>query len=210
MKKTTIKGRLKYGFEGLVIAVYSLDNSSKLKDIVLSKDNRKIFDFLGCDYDRYLNGFNNQKEMFDYIINSKYFNFDCFLMENLNSVDKKRNRRRESYKLFLDYINLNKENLISYVFNKDKKSYLEYIDSFFPEADLFGQLEELKRKDSLNKECSEKFNGEIIMQHFPNLKGKELGDKISFFKSQFSDYKQFIVNNTQEEIIFQFKSVNNL
>jgi hypothetical protein len=132
-------------------------------------------------------------------------------MENLRSIDKKRNRRRESYKLFIDYINKHREELPSFEFNKNKDIYLPMIDSYFPEANLISQLEELRKKDAINKACAEKFNGDIIMEYFPELKGEELGKAIGLFKQHFKesnqDYKDFVLNNDKETIILLFLKV---
>jgi len=209
-RKPTIKGVLKYGSAGLIASVYSIDNSRKLADIVISKDNRKIFKFFDLDYDKYLKGFDNLEEIFEFIINSKYFNPNNFLMENLNSVDRKRSKKRSTYKGFLDYINLkNFDKDSGFKFNKDKSSYHRIINEYFPESNFLEILDELKKEDDRNKRISEKFNGNIVME-ITGLKGKELGNFIHKFKQYIEDkrkveFKEFVDSVEEGEIINQCK-----
>ena len=69
-----------------------------------------------------------------------------FKFENLNHIDKKRNRKRGSYHLFLKYIeehNINKE----YAFEKNKDLYIPLIDDFLNQMkSAFSQKEELANK----------------------------------------------------------------
>lgn len=193
----------KYGFQGLVYPMRNF-NGRMSKDIILSKDNKKIFEFLGYDYSIYEKGFDTIEEIFDFIINGKYFNSKKYDMENLTSIDRKRNRKRKSYQEFLKYLSDNNIN-INYDY-EIKDYYLNLANSFFPEVNLFEQIEEFKKIDNENKELSIKFNGNLIMSVLPELKGKELGDAITNFKSEFEDFRKFLLKNNSEEIINNFKN----
>ncbi|MFW6226266.1 MAG: hypothetical protein ACOC3V_04855, partial [bacterium] len=204
MGKSAHKFGLKYGFEGLVYPFRNF-NGRLSRNIKISTDNRKIFEFLGYDYDKFINGFDTLKEIFDYVIEGKYFDHSIFLMENLNSIDKKRNKKRKTYQQFLEYIEEN--NIYSnYNFKKNKSEYIEYINDYFPESNLIENIEKIKDKDTENKELHSKFNGKLIMSIYPELKGKELGDMITNFQKSYEDYRNFALNNTSEEIMEQFSS----
>lgn len=197
---------LKYGFSGLVYPFRTF--SGRLTtDIVISTDQRKIHDFLDLDYDRYLEGFDEVEDIFDFITNSKYFNSDSYDMDNLTHKDRKRNQKRKTYQEFLDYIEKNKGKLNNYQFDKNKENYIDMIDEFFPEANFKSQLEKLKEKDRENHLISLRFNGNIIMEMFPELKGKELGNIINKYKEfHGEEYRNFIINNNQDEIKQHFKN----
>ena len=101
MGKIAHKFGLKYGFDGLI---YPYRSDMNAHNIVISRDNEKIFEFLGYDYNRFKKGFDSLENIFEFIIFSKYFDVDSFRMENLTRIDRKRNQKRESYQLFLEYV----------------------------------------------------------------------------------------------------------
>jgi len=210
MGKTFHKFGLSYGWDGLFYKFRNF-NGRNSQDILITTDARKIFEFGGYNYDRYLQGFETLEDILKFTINSKYFDTEIFQMDNLKSIDKKRNRKRGSYHIFLKYL---KDNEITtrYNFNKEKELYLPTINQYFPEAKLLEKLSELKRIDSLNKIMSQKFNGDIVMSWLPKLQGKELGHAISKFKESFDDdedYREFILNANYIAIKERFMSTYN-
>lgn len=202
MSKVSKKFGLKYGFDGLHYPFRNF-NGRLSEDIVISKNNRKIFEFLGYDYDIFLKGFDDLVEIFHFVIESKYFDSEVFQMENLNQIDRKRNRKRQTYQQFLEFIkteNINK----TYSFKK-KEDYILDIAEYFPESDLINKLKELEIKDGQNKEMNSKFNGKLVMSMYPDLKGKELGNMITNFMKSFDNYRDFVLQNTSEEIMNKFQ-----
>lgn len=208
MGKTFHKFGLSYGWDGLFYKFRNFHGSNS-QNILLTTDARKIFEFGGYDYDRYLKGFDTLEDIFKFAISSKYFDTEMFQMENLKSIDKKRNRKRGSYHLFLNYLKDNDIN-VRYDFNKDKDLYLLMIDDFFPEPDLMGQLYDLKMEDTENRILSQKFNGDMVMSWLPKLQGKELGAAITKFKTALGDeYKYFILNADYLTIRNRFMDIYN-
>jgi hypothetical protein len=202
MGKIAHKFGLKYGFQGLVYPLRNF-NGRLNSDILISRDSRKIFTFLGLDYDRYLKGFETIEDTFKYIIESEYFNASSFDMENLTADDRKRNRKRNSYQEFLSYID--KNNIRGSYPYKSKSEYIQDISNYFPESMLIEKLEHFKKIDNENQEISQKFNGHLIMKEYPNLKGKELGYIMDDFKKQFVDFREIALSNTSESIMNIFK-----
>jgi len=181
MGKIAHKFNLKYGFQGLVYPFRGFSGRNT-KDIVISKDNRKIFDFLGFDYDRYLKGFDEVEEIFEYVINSQYFSYTNFLMKNLNAIDRKRNKKRKTYQEFLEYVNNHEyAKEFNIKFEKDKSAYIDIIEAWFPEANFKTQLKELEIKDLIAKQAAEQFNGRLVMEE-TGLTGKDLGKVLGDFK----------------------------
>jgi len=205
-----IKLNFKYGPDGF--KVKCITENGLTEDIVISKDSKKIFEFLGFDYERYLKGFDTLEEIFDWVINSKYFNYEKFLMDNLNHIDRKRNKKRATYQKFLEYINTKDLNsLPKHEFNKEKETYIDIIDNYFPEVKLVEKLAELTTKDAYNKLIAERFNGNLIME-WTGLKGKELGECIVNFKKYIEvqgelPFKHWVlqVDNIKEEFLAWLK-----
>lgn len=205
MGKVYHKFGLSYGWNGLVYKFRNF-NGRLSKNILISTDARKIFEFAGYDYDRYLKGFETLEDIFDFAINNPYFDTEVFQFNNLNRIDRKRNLRRNSYRLFLKYINDN-DIQIRYDF-KPKDEYLEDIDNYFSESNLLNKLKELNEIDSKNKIISQKFNGDIIMSWIDDLNGNELGRAINLFKTTLGDdFESFILNNDHNTIRNKFLNI---
>jgi len=208
MGKTFHKFGLSYGWEGLFYKFRNFHGTNS-QDILLTNDARKIFDFGGYDYDKYLQGFETLEDILKFTINSKYFDTQIFQMNNLKSIDKKRNRKRGSYHIFLKYLIDNNIN-IEHNFHKDKDLYFSMIDEAFPEVKFLEKLKELKKIDIQNKIISQKFNGDIVMSWLPNLQGRELGVAITKFRTALGDdYKEFILNSEYKTIYDNFMEIYN-
>lgn len=205
MGKTFHKMNLSYGWDGLKYK-YRNFNGRNSADIPITRDPRKIFEFGGYDYDRYLQGFRTIEEIFDFVIAGKYFDGEMFKMENLNHIDRKRNRKRGSYHAFLEYIE-KKGIEKSYEFG-DKLVYAPKINEAFPEANFFQTLEALDTQDTINRRLSENFNGRMVMEWVPGLFGSELGETLRMFTEhlgiQYTDIVLFKTNEELKEIFMKF------
>lgn len=199
--KIAHKLKVKYSFEGLKF-VHRTKEGRIMGEIILSKDPSVILPFLGFDYERWKQGFDNKEDIFEYIINSKYFNLDIFKFKNLSRNHKKRNKRRKMYFDFIDYC-YNKTNLPKYKFCSDKKVYFDYIEQWFP--GFKNRLKEFENKEKQKKKIAEKFNGHLIMKKIPGLNGKKLGMAISQYKKSKNNFENFILNNNKECIMDDFE-----
>jgi len=208
MGKTFHKFGLSYGWDGLFYKFRNF-NGRLAKNILLTNDAERIYDFGGYDYQRYLQGFETLEDILKFAIDCKYFDAEIFQMDNLKSIDKKRNRKRGSYHVFLKYL---KDNNIDtrYDFHKEKELYLPMIDEAFHEADLWGQLNDLRSIDRDNKIMSQKFNGDLVMSWLPDLQGKQLGHAMTKFKESLGDgYDIFILKASFNEIKDAFMNTYN-
>ena len=95
---------LKYGFTGLRYVVRAEDGVTKRGEIHLSRDPRRIFAFLGFDFDRYLEGFKELEDIFEFVVDSKFFSPNMFVREHLTGKNKKRSVKRSTFSRFLDYV----------------------------------------------------------------------------------------------------------
>lgn len=200
MGRIAVRLGVRYGHFGLKYKVETEERDKLLGEFVLTSEPRHSFEFLGFDFDRFLEGFETLEDVFDYVISSKYFNKEIFAYENLDHQNRTRNRKRDSYRKFLEYIEpktFEEKNIPS------KEERMEMIFNTFPEVELEKKILELKEKEKVQKQIKEKFNGNLLMELFPELSGKSLGQFIGNFKSTFEsdeDFNKFVLNNIQEKI----------
>jgi hypothetical protein len=190
---------LKYGYDGLKCKIV---HGGKSKKVFLTKDSQEVFNLLGLSFKRWKQGFHNKEEMFDYVISSPMFDYRAFQWENISSINKHRNKRRPNYHIFLEYIEKHKHRVIDWAPYTD---YLDILKDRF-NVDLKEEMEKLKQLVKEDKEIKYKFNGQLIMEKFPHLKGKELGDTMTEFKNQFKDWRKYALSTSSEEIMEHFKN----
>jgi len=197
MGRIAHKMGFKYGHAGLTY-MYRTEANYIVDDITISTDPRKIFEFLGFDYDRFEEGFDEIEDVWDYVIQSPNFSSEAFAYENLNHENRVRNRKRKSYAGLVDYIQemcpekkFKYDNKGNYILQAQKKFGLR----------IFSMIGELKQKEELIKQFRSKFNGKIIMELIPELKnqGKRLGEFIKFIKNQYNTGK--VVNTKNESLV---------
>jgi len=188
---------------------YRGDSGRVIKDIVITKDFRKMMEFLGLDPERKYQGFNTLEEIYDWIISSKYYNTEFFLLDNLTQSDRKRNKKRPTFNKFLEYVKDIPYTSEGYHFEKNKTKYLDLIDSSFPEVHFLEQIEELKKKVEEIRKMKEKFNGKLVME-WTGLTGKELGEVIRKFRENHTDewIKQYNADTIKQKFMFWFNKHN--
>lgn len=175
---------LKYGHKGLYLR---LDDHEK-SELLISRDTAKSLKFLGFNPDTFFNGFKTKEDIFNYVINSNYFNKDYFSLKNLNHINRTRNRKRKTYMEFLEYIKQHSKKLK----NKDYKIItLEDVVAYFPESNIIEKINVIKNQQQQQKELSLKFNGEIVKQ-ITNLKDKQLGEFIKKFKNFKTNFNEWL------------------
>lgn len=215
---------LRYGHYGLKYSNPKIIDGYKF-EMEISKNIAKIFEFLGLDINKYNSGLYEVTDIYDLVINSKYYNPKIFEFKNLNNRNKIRNRKRKNYQGFLQYIK--DHNPDDYYHFEKHNYYLPIIEEFF-EVDISGEIQKWKWKIERKKIVNEKFNGQLIIDKY-GITGKELGIAIRKFKKLILDYREhkqnhifnnkmylleeeydnFILSNTQETIFNFFKLANN-
>lgn len=183
---------LKYGHKGLLYIAKN-DSGYNPKEILISENILDILEFLGFDYDRYTFGFNNINDIYDFVIESKFFNPQIFSFEEMNHINRVRNKKRITYQGFIDYIktiNFNEKSFFEY--SKDKSIYLPRVNYYFPEADIFGFIENYKKEIEIKEKVKDKFNGQLLID-LTGLTDKSLGEFINYFKNHY--YKNNLSDN---------------
>lgn len=205
---------LKYGQQGLTYDHYF--KGIKIGRILISKDYDKIYEFLGLSYDRWREGFDELEDIFSFISESKYFNWEYLQLENNNRVNRERDAKRKSYMSFLEYIDKNcKDDNHRYPYEKDKSVYLKQVDDFFPEANIELEIRRMEYEYCKNLYIKSKFNGGELMRRF-GLQGKEISEAIGSFKKAIESiplmddsFEDYVLETPMEDIYTDFKAFYN-
>ena len=198
---------LKYGQEGLWYEHYF--KGKNIGTVYVSKDYPKIFKFLGLSYERYEQGFDELEDIFTFITESPYFNWKKFQMEELNKINRDRNKKRASYMSFLEWMaeNVADENH-EYKFADDKTSYFIMINDFFPEANIITEVRRLEYLECRKLYVQSKFNGGDVMRRY-GFEGKKLGEVLEGFRNHvthhYESYNDFIIHTDTFEIYKEFE-----
>jgi len=200
--KLAHKFGLKLGHDGLSYILRDCKNTYKLGQIDISNDPEQICKFLDLNWGLRKNGFDTQKEIFEYVVSSKYFNHKMFSYEAMNHIARTRDRKRESYRQFMQHIEGCEAK--DFEFEQDKEQYLGYINDFFPKAKLTETIEQLFAKRAKITELSQKFNGEIAMK-ISGLVGRDFGTIFGSYKAGKGEWLEFLDDNSSENIQDDFK-----
>ncbi len=203
---------LKFGQYGLFLIIYENtiypeSNSWEIisKNIFLTSDVKTICYFLDFDYDRYLLGFNSVENVFDWIMKSKYFSPSIFI--TLNREHIRRIDERPMYSAFIDYIQIDKSNIVKTAIKcKDMVLHNEAI-IFFNKTD---ELNNIKTKLEYNKKIREKFSGKYLVEK--KICGKKVGEFLEkikvFITNKYSvDFDEWIYHTDQNVINSQIDEI---
>jgi hypothetical protein len=187
---------LKYGEEGLAY-VFRRQGGNYKKDLGVSTDFAEICRFLELDYDRWLQGFDELADVFEWVIASPYFSVRPYIDQSTSL--EKRVKERTTIQKFLTYLEeqqITKE----YQYLENRDDYLPWIAEQFPTADLLARIAVEKQLDERSIAVKAKFNGDRIMELLPNLSGKTLGAFIVQLKEQMPDFEEYVLTQEQETI----------
>jgi len=186
---------LKYGELGLNYVFRRADNHY-VRDIPVSTDFKQIFRFLQLDYAKWQQGFDSKKEMFDWVVACPYFSVVPY--QKMSKTLEKRVKERPTIQAFMQYL---EDHHIQKTYNfLDKDAYLPIISAFFPNSNLIKEIEREKQREAYVNVIREKYNGRIIMELIPELKGKALGTFINDFQNQFEDHEAYLYQTSAAEI----------
>lgn len=184
MGRIAHKMGFKYGHDGLWYVLR--DGDRVISNILVSKDARSIFEFLGYDFDRYLKGFDTLEEIFEYVVDNAYFSPEIYKFDNRNHHSRVRDRKRTSYMKFLAYCDTLPGEGGFYDWSLEKNSKAKYLDSAFDKDGYFPDF-----RDTYNARMAEyevekyrksRFNGNVVSE-ITGLEGKELGRFMSFLRA---------------------------
>lgn len=185
---------MKHGHRGLVLPLRDGDN--KFADVPLTLKHDDALKFVGLDPEIFNSGFDSLDALFNYISSSPYYNPEFYKLENLNTIAKVRDRKRQTYNKFLAF----GESYTGPVFNEfeqDKSKYLDMIFTAFPHA--YEKFEKANAELAAKKFLRQKFNGDIVAE-LTGLSGKKLGAFMQHLRGQF-DFKESVLMYLPEATI---------
>jgi len=187
---------LKYGEKG-IFYVYRRSESAYRKDVLLTTDMEKILGFLELSFAEWDAGFETLDEMFGWVVNCKYFTVAPF--KNLAASTSKRAKVRTTVQKFLEYIERHQiDKCYPYA---EKNEYLpKIIEYFAQDIDLATLIENERQLELRENVIREKFNGNMVMEIFPELQGPSLGLFMKEFRSTFANFNDEIYSMPSEAI----------
>lgn len=210
---------MKLGHQGLLYPLRDKKNNIR-KEIVVSTDMSKILEFIGCDYERWKAGFNDLKDIFEFVATSKYFDVDAYSGEK-SAINRKRDAKRTTFSKFTDWLSENK--IVSKYTFPDRSlrdQYTKDIDLFF-DAHILDEKAILTDRLLVEQIVQDKYNGGIVME-ITGLTGPELGKFMGLFKKwmigksagsvldETSDDEFFnvILNSHEDEVKMKISELN--
>jgi len=184
---------LKYGHDGLVFTIVDEDNNQTYGELVVSKTPKDIFEFLGFDWYKFCIGFNSMEDMFDYVKSSKYFNAKLFDFDELNHQNRTRNRKREGYCKFIEYVKDFPRNEIYKAKIKDALDYILQGFGISYHEEYSNTINNIR-----NKQIAKKRIVEIVRNS--GYENKHLGEKMSMLNDWINDNVELICNKSSSEL----------
>lgn len=156
---------LKFGHDGLWYIHRRGDRV--LAEILVDADFFSAIEYLGFDSNKWTQGFDTFEEMFEWVKNSKYFEYNAFPLEFQNHRARVRDAKRKTYNAFLEWLNWEGEYVPT-----DKEANIARLRADFSFVDK--QIIEAEAADDLRIAYKEKINGKVVGEQ-TGLSGKELG-----------------------------------
>lgn len=201
---------LKWGIDGLTYPI-KLSDSEQLGNIKVDIHGpyctfEKLLEFAGLEnnfgdcFERFKSAFETQEDIFEWLSKSNLFNKDIFAFENLNHVNRKRDRLRKDYHSWLEYIKVKPNKFVG---NEDKTVYIKKINNHFS-VNINKKAKVLISQHTYKKFLKEKFNGKMVSE-WTGLQGEDLGKVIKTYKDSIQDFDNFIQLKTPENIEKSFR-----
>lgn len=175
---------LKLGHDGLSY-IWKCDTYEFHKEVI-SADWEEICNLLDVDYEVYQQGFDTLEDIFKFVMKSRFFHTDIYLLENRNNYARTRDKKRKTYQEFLKYIE-GCSHTISQQFSRvvritsGNKGFLEYI---LTNVVGFRETYDLVNAEwEKQTEFKKRFNGDLV-KAWTGLDGKELGEFMMFMKGR--------------------------
>ncbi len=188
MGRTAYRLGFKYGHDGLWYTIRDEDNKDRVvKELLVTNDPEEAFMFLGYDYARWKRGFQTLESVFEFASSSEYFDPAQYLLSNRSYAARVRDRKRESYRKFLEWIHSRYPDLEedSPKVPVDRDYHLKRAFDMFPG---FSHRYDVVVADwTIEKEFRKNFNGHGIGELY-GISGKELGELMRLFGKYFDRY----------------------
>jgi hypothetical protein len=179
---------LLYGHQGLKLKVRDKDDHV-IDDILLTTNEYEIMQFIGFSqgdtilFQHYTQvGFPDITSIYEFVTRSNMFDGSKYELDQLNQINRIRNKKRPTYMGFIQYLAENPDKKNKRPLHPLHKEYYQVkaLEYFGKESDYFKVKLKLHKKEWI----AMKFNGELVRGWY-GLEGKELGEFIKDFYSKY-------------------------
>jgi len=182
---------LKYSESGLFFAYQRTKETGYKSDLFVSADWKKILTFLGIRYEKWLSGFDSLEEMFDWVVESPYFDSKPYLDPDPRVI-KRLCGSRTTVRKFIEYIGRRKINH-EFTYEAGRKDCVDMIEDHFPGSNLASKVQQEQQQEELAEQrknedalVKAKFNGKLVMEWIPELQREALGRFMDKIRSEYS------------------------
>ena len=159
-------------------------------------------EYLHLDVEQYKKGFETLEDIFKFVASSPFFNPDIYLLHNRNYISRTRDKKRKTYRAFLEYCEKYNDELNHFPYDNvdDYDGYgssnnirIEFTQKILEDHPILHYNVLNNRAEFiLNSEFKKYFNGNIVGEHF-NISGKMLGNVMKCIKNS-------SINTTEKKI----------
>ncbi len=172
------------------------DNDHIYEKVVLTKNMADICKIGGFDYNRWKAGFDTNEEVYQFVAESKYFKKELFAFENLNHINRVRNKKRPMYAAFVEWLETTNPGESGKKEFLDKSTYALIFQNKFPH--LREAISKYYFEYNVTKCLKSKLNGRIIMNVLGIDDGKTVGQIMSTIKKDLTTME--LIEKTESEI----------
>ena len=174
------------------------NHQSTVGYVVITEFVEDLFKILQLNCEKFYDGFESQEDMFAFVASTPFFKSSEF-------THPKKKYNHPIFEDFTEYLLDNK------IVTQGGNITHDYINDFV-DFDFLKEIEILKEEEKRKREAIEKFNGRVILNHYPDFDTNKIGSSMKEFKFSFGDveeYRDFLVENSIEVVMSKFKEVVN-
>ncbi|CAF5036719.1 unnamed protein product, partial [Rotaria sp. Silwood1] len=202
---------LKYGLQGLWMNVHTkeFDPTTTSTKLMLSTNVKDIFDFLGYNYEKYIQDFDNENDFFQWIIQGKYFRSIYFDDDQLNHAHRQRTAKRPIYIKFREYLNQQNQS------NQSSIDQNELICNVRQQALIFFNKQEDNEKGLNQREEKRLFRSKYSGRFFSDIDGQNRMIRVHMknFERRFAqtdeEFHQWVLNTDNDTILSEIDKYKN-
>lgn len=163
--------------------------------ILVTLDHDRTLEFLGLDPVVFNKGFDTIQDIFKFVSSSPVYSPEWYKLENISSIGRIRDKKRDSYRQFLEFGEQQTGTYPTKVV--DKTVFFRKIFDFFPgvEEKFIRSMEH----QAFKKLVAEKFNGDIVKE-LTGLHDKELGMFMQLLRKDYR-FNPVMISYTKDSII---------
>lgn len=193
--KLTKRFNLSHGHKGLYLPLR--DGTNMFDSILITHDHDATLKFVGLNPNTFVAGFDTLDEIFNFVATSPQYNPEIYALENISSIGRIRDKKRDTYRKFLEFGANYTGYVTPYVKGSDKSIFLERIFAAFPDA--LPRFQDAVNRLTVSRAVKAKFNGTLVAE-MTKLSGQDLGHFMKLLKEDFNFTPAVLLYLSPEQI----------